>query len=333
VKALQVQGVPHSRIVVIVEACEESGSRDLPHYIDHLKSRIGEPGLVICLDSGAANYEQMWSTTSLRGLVGGTLDVQLAKEGAHSGSVSGIMPSTFRIARELLSRVEDETTGEILLPELCVEVPEQRIEQAKQMAAAIGDQFEAGYPRVTGGQLTSEDTVELILNRTWKATLSVTGVAGIPAIENAGNVLRPQTTLKLSFRIPAGVDCQVAAAALKRAFETDPPYGAQVTFDPFELANGWHAPLVSDWLLAASDNASQAFFQKPAMYFGEGGTIPFMGMLGEQFPDAQFLITGVLGPNSNAHGPNEFIHLPFAKAITACVSCVTADYYQEVSCG
>lgn len=332
IKALQEQGIAHARMVLIVEACEESGSAHLPAYFQYLKARIGNPSLVICLDSGAGNYEQLWSTTSLRGLVGGTLTIEFAKEGMHSGAASGVLPSTFRIMRELLSRVENEKTGEILVTELQATIPPQRLTQIKKVAHALGDAFKKAYPHVEGGCLMSDSVEELILNRSWRATLSVTGISDIPAVTNAGNVLRPKTTLKLSFRISPTSDCQACGHVLKKIFETDPPYGARVNFDPFELAHGWHAPLLSDWLAQASEEASMKFFGKSAMYFGEGGTIPFMGMLGEQFPNAQFLITGVLGPHSNAHGPNEFLDIPFAEKLTACVAYVVARH-SEVMCG
>jgi acetylornithine deacetylase/succinyl-diaminopimelate desuccinylase-like protein len=155
----------------------------------------------------------------------------------------------------------------------------------------------------------------------------VTGVAGIPPLDNAGNVLRPFTTVKLSVRIPPRVDPYAATAALKDALEKDPPYGARVTFDAEKASTGWDAPPLAPWLEKAVDQASRTFFGKPAMAMGEGGTIPFMGMLGEKFPEAQFMITGVLGPHSNAHGPNEFLHLPTGKKLTCCVAAVVADHF------
>jgi acetylornithine deacetylase/succinyl-diaminopimelate desuccinylase-like protein len=328
-RLLREQGVPHVRCVVLIEAAEESGSTDLPAYIEALAGRIGKPSLVVCLDSGCGNYEQLWMTTSLRGIVSGNLRVKVLSEGVHSGDASGIVASSFRILRQLLSRVEDERTGEILLRALHVEVPAQRLAQARAAAAALGDEVFSKFPWVPGMRPVARDNAELMLNRTWRPALAATGIDGLPPLQSAGNVLRPQTTLKLSLRIPPRLDPQAAARALKAALETDPPYGAQVVFEGDKASTGWDAPPLAPWLEAAADAASRTYFGRPAMSMGEGGTIPFMGMLGEKFPQAQFLITGVLGPHSNAHGPNEFLHLPTGKKLTCCVAEVIAAHHRR----
>ncbi|MCM2338825.1 MAG: M20/M25/M40 family metallo-hydrolase, partial [Lysobacter sp.] len=134
IMALQDQKLPHSRCVILIEACEESGSYDLPAYVDHLSDRIGKPSLVVCLDSGCGNYDQLWCTTSLRGLTGGNLSVKVLNEGVHSGDASGVVPSSFRLLRQILSRIEDEKTGKILLDKLHAEVPAERLAQAKRAA-------------------------------------------------------------------------------------------------------------------------------------------------------------------------------------------------------
>ncbi len=322
IRALQEQGRPHARFVLLIEACEESGSYDLPAYIDHLAERIGAPSLVVCLDSGAGNYEQLWITTSLRGMAAGTLQVDILEEGVHSGYASGIVPSSFRIARQLISRLEDEATGEILPGALKVEIPEQRRQQLAAVAEALGDEVHSAYPWVQGAGPMGEETLQRLLNRNWRAALSVTGAGGLPEIGSAGNVLRPGTALKLSLRLPPTVDGEFATGKVRELLEADPPYGARVRFEPDQSATGWNAPEVANWLDQACQNASEAVFGKPAMYMGEGGTIPFMAMLGESFPEAQFLITGVLGPKSNAHGPNEFLHLEYAKRLTVAVAVV-----------
>jgi acetylornithine deacetylase/succinyl-diaminopimelate desuccinylase-like protein len=310
---------------VLIEAGEESGSPDLPAYIEALAARIGTPSLVVCLDSGCGNYEQMWSTTSLRGGVMGTLRVDVLTEGVHSGAVSGVVPSSFRVLRRVLSRVEDEATGKVLVKELHVEIPAQRRAQVEASAETLRSEALDTLPWVAGTKPMNDDVVELLLNRTWRPALSVTGAEGLPPLANAGNVLRPYTAVKLSMRIPPRVDPDMATRALKAALEKDPPYGARVVFTGSGMA-GWDAPPLAPWLEAASDEASRAFFGKPAMAMGEGGTIPFMGMLGEKFPQAQFLITGVLGPQSNAHGPNEFLHIPTGKKLTCCVAGVVAAH-------
>ena len=331
--ALHDQGAPHARCVVMIEACEESGSYDLPYYVDHLAPRIGHPSLVVCLDSGCANYDQLWLTTSLRGMTGGELTVEVLTEGVHSGDASGVVPDSFRLIRQLLSRLEDPATGTIVPKELYVEVPAERVEQAKQCAQILGDEVFDKFPWTDGMQPVSCDRVELILNRTWRPQLAITGAGGLPALENAGNVLRPSTSLKLSLRVPPTANGSKAGEFVKRLLEKDPPYGAKVTFRLEKDGGGWNAPRLSDWLSSAVTQASQDAFGAPAAFMGEGGSIPFMGMLGEKFPHAQFLITGVLGPHSNAHGPNEFLHIPTGKRVSQVVADVVAAHAKASGAG
>jgi acetylornithine deacetylase/succinyl-diaminopimelate desuccinylase-like protein len=325
--ALQDQGIPHARCVILIEACEESGSYDLPAYVDHLAERIGKPSLVVCLDSGCGNYEQLWCTTSLRGLAGGNFTVKVLSEGVHSGDASGVVPSSFRVLRDLLSRLEDEATGKIKIEGLYSEIPEERLAQARKVAEVLGDEVYSKFPFLPGMTPMDEDLTELVLNRTWRPALSVTGADGLPPLASAGNVLRPQTAVKLSLRLPPTLDGKRAGELLKDVLLRDPPYGAEVSLALEKSSSGWNAPAQSPWLTDAIEAASQAAFGKPAMYMGEGGSIPFMGMLGEKFPGAQFMITGVLGPHSNAHGPNEFLHIPMGKRVTACVSRVIAEHH------
>ncbi|MEO7730612.1 MAG: M20 family metallopeptidase [Kofleriaceae bacterium] len=329
INALRRDKLPHARCVILIEACEESGSYDLPAYIDHLAPRIGQLSLVVCLDSGCANYDQLWSTTSLRGNVTGNLDISLLTEGVHSGDGTGVIAASERVARILLDRLEDAHTGQIKLDALATKIPAQRVLQAERTAEVIGDEIYNKFPLQPGVEPLTRDVVELILNRTWRPGLAVTGADGWPPIGSAGNVLRPFTRLKLSLRIPPRVDPQVAAEAVKQALEKDPPYGAHVTFSDINANAGWDAPEIAPWLDQALSAASQRHFGKPSMYMGEGGTIPFMYMLGEKFPDAQFCITGVLGPHSNAHGPNEFLHLPTARRLTLCVADILAEHAKQ----
>jgi len=327
--ALQANSIPHARCVVVIEACEESGSFDLPHYIEHLAGRIGKPSLCIALDSGCGNYEQLWSTTSLRGLVGGKLSVEVLSEGVHSGDAGGIVPDSFRIVRQLISRIEDEATGKVLAPEFYAKIPDARLKQASVTAAALGADIYSKFPFVKGAGPVDTDPTELILNRAWRPALSVIGADGLPATANAGNVLRASTAVSLSLRLPPTVDAKVASQKLKTILEKDPPYGCKVSFAANWGASGWDAPTLAPWLERSLDTASSDYFGKPAAHMGEGGTIPFMGMLGERFPEAQFLISGVLGPHANAHGPNEFLHIPTAKKLTCCVANVLADHFNR----
>ena len=329
IKSLRHQNIPHARCVILIEACEESGSYDLPFYIDALEKRIGNPSLVICLDSGCGNYEQLWVTTSLRGLAGGTLHIEVLKQGIHSGTGSGIVPSCFMVLRQLLTRIEDEKNGQILLRDLHVEIPEERIQQAKITADVLGEHLYDDYPFAEGVQPVSKALSELLLNRTWRPALSLIGAEGLPKSDNAGNVTLPAISFKLSMRIPPTCDSKMAEKALKNAFESNPPFNAKIQFDIEKSSTGWNAPALSPWLNQAAAEASKHYFGKEAVYMGEGGTIPFMGMLGKKFPNAQFLITGVLGPNSNAHGPNEFLHIPTAKNLTCCVAEVLAEQFKQ----
>jgi acetylornithine deacetylase/succinyl-diaminopimelate desuccinylase-like protein len=333
IMALDKQGVARPHCVGLIETCEESGSYDLPVYLEALAPRMGNVELVIALDSGAGNYEQMWVTTSLRGLVNGTLTVNVLTEGVHSGDAGGVVPSSFRIARQLLDRIDDSRTGVVRPEAFNCEIPQERISQAAQAAGILGDALWKRFPWDSccddGGkyifvQPVTKDPVELILNRTWRAALAVTGADGLPPIESAGNVQRPRTALKLSLRLPPLVDGEKAAQSLKQTLENDPPYSANVHYEWDSAATGWNAPASVAWLTNLLDVASETYYGKPAAYMGEGGTIPFMGMLGVKFPRAQMLVTGVLGPKSNAHGPNEFLHIGYAKKLTAAVAVVLA---------
>ena len=324
IAALHQKTREHARIVMLIEATEESGSPDLPHYVNALAARLGSPSLVICLDSGCGNYEQLWCTTSLRGVIVGTLTVRVLEEGVHSGDAGGVVPSSFRIARRLLDRVESAETGQILLRSFHTEIPPARIEQARLAAQVLGG-LAGKFPFAGNTAPLSSDSVEQLLARAWRPALAVTGAAGLPEAGQAGNVLRPFTSLQLALRAPPRVDAEACYLELKRTLEKDPPYGASVSFDG-DGASGWDAPALAPWLEAGLESASRRHFGKPAASIGEGGSIPFIGMLGERFPAAQFMITGVLGPESNAHGPNEFLHLPTAKRLTACVADVIAAH-------
>jgi acetylornithine deacetylase/succinyl-diaminopimelate desuccinylase-like protein len=324
--ALHDQGAPHARCVIVIEACEESGSYDLPFYIEHMKDRIGSPSLVICLDSGCGNYDQLWMTTSLRGIAAGTLKIEVLTEGVHSGHASGVVPSSFRILRQLLSRLEEEATGAIRPSEFYAQIPAERLAQARTAAAALGDEVFTEYPFAPGTRPMSDDLTELVLNRTWRPQLAIIGIDGLPNPADAGNVLLPYTTAKLSLRLPPTVDAAAAGSVLQRLLEEDPPSGARVAFTPSAASAGWNAPALAPWLEASLARASEAAFGAPPAYMGEGGSIPFMAMLGERFPQAQFVVTGVLGPHANAHGPNEFLHLPTGRRVTQVIAQVLADH-------
>jgi acetylornithine deacetylase/succinyl-diaminopimelate desuccinylase-like protein len=321
----------------LVETCEESGSYDLLPYIDALRTRLGEVALVICLDSGAGNYDQLWLTTSLRGMAGGTLKVEILTEGVHSGDASGLVPSSFRILRHLLDRLEDSKTGRLLPASFHCEVPADRMAQAKATAAILGDELYKRFPWAhydCGGATTialptTKDPLQGLISRTWTPTLSVTGAEGFPTLQDAGNVLRPYTAFKLSLRLPPLIDAARAVQELKTLLEDNAPYQAKVTFESNGGATGWNAPSSAPWFEQALDQASQAHFGTSCGYIGQGGTIPLMNMLSTGFPQSQMMVCGVLGPKSNAHGPNEFLHVPYAKKLTAAVAQVIAQLPQR----
>jgi acetylornithine deacetylase/succinyl-diaminopimelate desuccinylase-like protein len=329
IEALDAQGIARPRCVGLIESCEESGSPDLPVYLDLLRARLGDVGLVVCLDSGAGSYEQLWLTTSLRGMASGVLKVEVLGEGIHSGDASGVVPSSFRILRHLLDRLEDSRTGTLLPGSFHCEVPAQRLEQARATAAILKDEVHKRFPWACGADggpvlPTTTDPVQVLLNRTWRPTLSVTGAEGFPALSNAGNVLRPYTAFKLSLRLPPLVDGAAATQELKTLLEDNAPYNAKVSFHPDGAATGWNAPALSPWLEQVLNAASNTHFGAPLGYIGQGGTIPLMSMLQAGFPKAQMMVCGVLGPKSNAHGPNEFLHVPYGKKLTAAVAQVVA---------
>ena len=333
IQALKSQKAAHPRIVGLIESCEESGSRDLLPYIDALGSRLGDVALVICLDSGAGNYDQLWLTSSLRSMASGVLKVEILTEGVHSGDASGLVPSSFRIMRQVLDRLEDSATGRLLPGSFHCEVPADRWAQAQATAATLGDEVHKRFPWAhydCGGSTafalpTTTDPVQALLNRTWTPTLSVTGAEGFPSLQDAGNVLRPYTAFKLSLRLPPLIDAGMAVAQLKTLLEDNAPYQARVTFEGLSGATGWNAPSTAPWFEQALNNASNAYFGAPCGYIGQGGTIPLMNMLSKGFPKAQMMVCGVLGPKSNAHGPNEFLHVPYAKKLTAAVAQVIAQ--------
>jgi acetylornithine deacetylase/succinyl-diaminopimelate desuccinylase-like protein len=314
----------HGRLVLLVESSEESGSPDLEAYLDALASRIGRPSLVVCLDSGCVTYDRLWVTTSLRGNLVSTVRVDVLEEGVHSGAAGGIVPSSFRLLRQLLGRLEDAGTGEILLPELRVEVPEHRAQEIAEVAEEFGDAAAGTFPTVPGLQLTGADAADRVTRGTWGPSLALTGIDGVPALREGGNVLRPYTTAKISLRLPPTCDPGVARRAVEAALVEEPPAGARVTVEWEEPAAGWDAPAPARWLEAVLEEASTAYFGAPPRSMGLGGSIPFMASLGARYPGTQFLATGVLGPESNAHGPNEFLHVPTARSVAAVVAHVLA---------
>ncbi len=325
--ALAEQKIAHARCVIVIEACEESGSYDLPAYIDHLADRIGTPSLVVCLDSGCGDYERLWLTTSLRGIAMGTLTVRVLTEGVHSGDASGIVPSSFRILRQCLSRIEDEATGEIKLTDLFVQVPPDRLEQAKQSAKILGEAVYSKMPFAGDTKPMSGDLTELVLNRTWRPQLAVTGMEGYPLAGKCGQCVAA-VFHRQSFRCacrPLAMAKPPRKASSARSKPMRPIMRKSFSM-PKAGKPGGTRPCSNPGSKNPSRVHRRPISDKPAAYMGEGGSIPFMAMLGEKFPRTQFVVTGVLGPHSNAHGPNEFLHIPTAKKVSAAIATILADH-------
>ena len=316
VTGLLAAGGGHGRVLILIEASEESGSPDLLAHLENLGGRLGTPRLVICLDSGGLSFDRLWLTTSLRGNIVADVRVDVLTEGIHSGQGGGVVPSSFRILRRILSGIEDEATGRILLPELLgAGIPESHRANIETLA----DEFSvSAVPAVEGLHLLEPDPVGRLVARTWGAALEVTGADGLPKPRDGGNVLRPSTTLKLSLRLPPDVDAQAASDALISAIRTDE--GAHIAIDLEAAAQGWVAPPLDAGLAATLSAVSKKRFGRDFGSIGEGGSIPFLADLQKGFPGTQFVATGVLGPHSNAHGPNESLHIPMAKAVTHAVA-------------
>jgi acetylornithine deacetylase/succinyl-diaminopimelate desuccinylase-like protein len=320
IEAVEAAGGKHARCLVLLELSEESGSPDLPAYLEAYRARLGDISLVVCLDSGGQDYERLWLTTSLRGLCQVTATVTVLESGQHSGTASGIVPSSFRIFRQLLDRIEDSVTGELLLPELHGDIPADRVAEMKALVGVVPTVASA-FPLVEGMSPVSDDDYEQMANNASRPTLTVTGGDGMPRPEEAGNVLRPFTTFTLSFRLPPLADPPAALAAVEKALTTDVPYGAKVTLSRQESGPGWNAPAIAPWLQAALDSVSEKVFDgKQYLTMGLGGSIPFMGTLGVTYPKAQFVVTGALSADSNAHVPDEWLHIPQAKRVTESVA-------------
>lgn len=324
--ALRKQNIPHARSIIIIEAEEESDDDDIAYYLNYLKDIFGNVSLVICLDSGAGDYERLWLTNSLRGVIVGALEVKTLSEAVHSGSNSGIAPSPVRIARTLLSRLEDETTGKVKPEFLYAQIPAYIPEEVRRTAAILGDNIYKDIPLLDGVRPMSADAGELVLNKAWRPQLSVTGISGLPDNASASNVIVPEIKMTLSMRIPPLVDAEKAEEAMKALLEQDPPYNAQVVFTPRATLAGWLAPQYAPWLSVAMDDASMAFYGQKSAAMGEGGSIGFMPIFTTAYPKAQILVTGVLGHDAKAHAPDEALRIDMASKVSMCVAHVIAAH-------
>ena len=327
--AIQKQNLKHPNIQIMIEASEESGSIDLPFYINKYEKDIIKPDMFICLDSGCGDYDRMWLTTSLRGMATGILEVEVLTEGVHSGMAGGIAPSALEIMQHQLQKISTPLQARINLPELKVNIPKARLQQIKEAAAILGENVAKDFPFAATTQALSDNNTDLITQQTWLNSYAIIGLDGIPSTDDAGNVHIPKLTAKISLRLAPTCDTNKAIESIKQKLELNPPYCAAIKFSPITINNGWHANIASDELSAIFDTASLNYFGEKCAYMGEGGSIPFINMLQEKFPSSEFVITGVLGPQSNAHGPNEFLHLAAVKKISCCIADIVYNFYKS----
>ena len=330
IRSLEELGIPHPRCVGLIETREETGSDDLPYFLEKIRGRCGRPALVCVLDSGAGNYEQLWLTSSLRGACFGTLRVRILNSGMHSGTASAVVPSSFDIVRILLDRVQDPVSGTFKDPVFSVDIPAYRLQEIQETAKVTGQDFFRNFPwssNSDGGHSHPrfQKPSEAMLAQCWFPSLSVTGAAGLPDLGNAGNMLRAETALRLSVRIPPSLSPSIALQSLKKSLTEDPPFNADVRFENSEALPGWDAPKESLWFRQACNESSLAMWGKPVMHIGEGGSIPILALFQSQFPEAQFAVTGVLGPGSNAHGANESLQLDYVKKFMTCIGHLVAS--------
>lgn len=331
IEAMEARDIPHGRCVVLIEASEESGSSDLEAHLDAIAEHLGAVELMICLDSGALTYDRLWVTSSLRGLVNLEVTVQVLERGQHSGSASGVVPSSFRVLRQLLDRVEDSSNGHVLIDELWGEVPDEHVTAASSIADELGDIIASDLPMLAGVDMMGNSGADRILRRNWHPALSIIGIAGIPEPVDAGNVLRTHTSALLSMRLPPTVSSTIAAGRLHDVLTTDVPSSAQVRTTVHSLADGWVAPPLAPWLSKALEDASMENFGHAPGLTGEGGSIPFLASLGRRYPNVQIVATGVLGPDSNAHGIDEMLDLVTAVHVTNSVITLLAAHALSAS--
>lgn len=312
------RGMPCPRITGLIETDEESGSRDLPDYLRLYSDRIGSPAFLGILDLGVRSWDRLWTTESLRGIAQVTVRVSVLRHGVHSGSASGTVPSSFRILRALLDRIEDAETGRILLPECHAPIPD-----GVRARLTVVAEWPA-FPWAGDTRPMHATPGECLLASTWMPALSVVAQDGLPSLENGSAQLRTHTTLSLSMRLPPAVDAGRALQAMKDALTHDVPYGAEVTITQSSVCPGFYAPQDASWLAQAWQSAGTTLFDHEPDVANEGGTIGILQDFRKNFPESPFLMTGMLGPQSNAHGPDESLDIAYWEKLTAALVHVLA---------
>ncbi len=329
IKLIQNQNLKHGKIIITLESGEESGSADLVPLLISLKDRIGNPDLMVCMDSGCKDYSSFWLTTSLRGAANFELEIQCLKEDVHSGEGSGVAPDSFTILRMLLDRLEDSKTSKVIVP-INVEIPKYRIEDAKKLGDYLKEKTVNDLIKLEDGvKPLSEDYQEAILNNTWRPSITIIGLTGLPKAEGASNVLRKNLKATISIRLPPTLNCKDAEKVVIDTLTKNPPYNAKITAKCLVSMNGWAAKDMNPCLKKSFAESSKFLFGKDYYNCGEGGSIPFVSQLGELYPKCEILVTGVLGPNSNAHCTNECLNIDYTIKMIVALSHAIYDFSNQ----
>lgn len=322
VETLRRSKMKHPRIVAIFETQEESGSSDLEGYLHQLKAKIGSPECFIVLDNQCGDYNRLWLNTSLRGNISGTLSVSTMSYGVHSGSFSGIVPDPFTVAMTLLGRIQHPETGEILLDTLQAQIPALRLKQIQEVSLRMGDQIWKTAPLLENVQPKYGNNDAILIQSTWKPSLTIIGIDGIPSIQNAGNVIQGSVSLRLSFRIPPGIDIDNALQSINDCFTQNIPYGCSVTWNSLEYLPGWCAPSHSVKYEKLFHDAGEQVFEEKTLACGQGASIGFIPKFEKLFPKTEIILIGVLGPQSNAHSPNEALNVLYTQKLIETIAIV-----------
>lgn len=312
IKALQNFNIPHPKFVIILEGSEESGSIDLPIYIEEYQQFIGQPDLILALDSGIIDYNRIWLTSSLRGVVSCDLTVKTLTKGVHSGKGSGIAPESFMIIRKLLSKLEDYN-DQSRMKDFEVEIPDSEKTKISKAVEVMGDDWCSKIPILPGMKLLGDTPTDRLINWTWKPALTVAGARGIPNVKDAGNVLRPYTTLYLSIRTPPTFDGILNGKKILEDITNQTPFNSTVLIENYEAFNGSLIKEPSDNLKSQIDNLAKNYISGGMAQIPVGISIPFTTIFSQYFPKSQILVTGCAGVDSNAHGPNERLNLSYTK--------------------
>lgn len=323
-EALRAANQAHPQVILLLETSEESSSVDLPAHLAAHGGLLGQPDLIVCLDTFVPDTSRLWHSTSMRGIVVADLSVAVAREGLHSGLVGGVVPSSFRLLRALLDRIENSSTGACLLPSLHADVPAGHCDALRRQAERSRPPA-SGLPLLPGVRPLSGDPLAQLLAQSWEPSVAYVGMDGMPATGAAGSVLRASTTVRLSIRLPPTVRAIDAVAALRATLEADPPAGATVRLDVHGAEDGW-STTVPEGLGVLLDEAGVAGYGARAAECGGGATIPPLGILARRFPEAAIVPLGLVTPSCNPHGPDEHIDLDSAERLTIALATLLASH-------